>query len=85
MVLIDDQVEAGLPSIPATRRQNRGPLTTGPHDLDPVNILCRRRTGKRIGEPPHLMAAIAQGTQVAFGDSFRPAGKRVLRVTPIEH
>ena len=85
MVLVDNQIERLLRGVPFARGHPCGEFAAAANDVDVINNLSRIGTGKFIGKPRNLVAALHETVQIGVGHAFSAAGERVARVAPVEH
>ena len=81
-----DKVKAGsqLAIVAAKRMEVDGPLATGPHDVDAIQVLFGCRTRERSTEPLNLIANRHKALGYFVSKEFGPPGARIFGTTPVE-
>ena len=85
VMLVDDEIEGRLLSIPFPRRDDGCSHAPATHHANSVDRLLPRRTVKIVTEPTRLMPPTDQGRQLRDGDAFRAPGQGVSRIPPVQH
>ena len=85
VMLINDEVERFLLSIPSDRAENRTAFAAGADDLDAIDCFAGCGAGKMICEPGDFMAATDERVEVTERHPFSSAGERAFRVAPVKH
>ena len=85
VMLVDHQIKTRLLPIPTDSLENRRALATTTDDFDSFKGLFAFCAGEIIGKPICLMAAFHQRLEIRQRHPLRAAGKRIARVTPVQH
>jgi hypothetical protein len=85
MMLIHDEIERPLATIPFDGFEDGVTHTATPNDLNPIDDFFSWRSRELIRVPKDLMPTLHQCGQIGPGHPFRAARQGILRVAPIQH